>query len=134
MMLEYQIMDNYLVGSGHFAIGFLIGFVIMLLLQVSYSRNIYVQMYTPFIPFLAGLWSSIPYFFISEHEISIPWLNVFFLFNYFHYNELVIKIFGRISTVALVCGSMYIYIILRYIALVKYSRRYGWKKGRNNAR
>ncbi len=127
-------MNNILVGSGHFAIGFVVGFIIMLLLQVKYSRNIYVQMYTPFIPFITGLWAAIPYLFISEYNGGEYWLNIFFLFNYFHYNELSIKVFGSLNFVAMICGSMYIYILLRYIALVKYCRRYGWYKSNQNAK
>lgn len=126
-------MDNYLTGSGHFAIGFCIGFIVMLILLRQYKESINIQIYSPFIPFLFGIYSSIPYLFITESSSNIPWLNLFLFFHYLHHNPLVIKVFGQMYLVVVLCGAMYGYIILRYIRLVKYCRRYGWSYGVNNA-
>ena len=129
-----MLIVNYLEGSGHFAVGFCFGFLLMFFLVKKYHTYINVQMYTPFIPFIFGIWASLPYVFINELKEGQIWLNIFLFFNFMHHNELIIKIFGRIILVALICGSLYLYILLHYINLVKYCRRYGWHKEDSNAR
>jgi len=121
---------TYLVGSGHFAFGFTIGFLLMLILNRHYSKNIQVQIYSPFLPFIIGIYAALPYLFINSIETGgDSWNNIFVFYNVVHHHDLMIKIFGRLNLVAVICGSMYLYILFRYIALVKYCRRYGWKKG-----
>jgi hypothetical protein len=119
---------TYLVGSGHFAFGFSLGFLIMLATNKIYHKSINVQMYSPFLPFIIGIWAAIPYLFIYTRELDSFWINIFILYSFIHHNEMLITIFGRLYLVTLICGLMYIYMLIRYISLVKYCRRYGWNK------
>ena len=122
-------MNNYLVGSGHFAVGFTLGFIIMLIVQQKDRTNLNVQLYFPLLPFALGIWASLPYLFLSDTNSNTTWFNIFILFDLIHHNEMVIRIFGRLNFIVVICGLMYTYILLRYIRLVKYCRRYGWSKG-----
>lgn len=127
-------LKQYLLGSGHFAIGFCLGFIVMLFLNKYYHTKIKIQIYAPFIPFILGIWSALPYLFISNAEIPNSWLNIFTLYTYVHQNELFIRLFGKLHLIALICGSMYLYILLRYISLIKYCRRYGWQNDKKEGK
>ncbi len=122
-------MTNYLVGSGHFSVGFTIGFLIMLVVQYKNSTHLNTQLYFSFFPFILGIWSTLPYLFLSDTVSNPDWFNIFLFFNLIHHNELIITIFGKLNFVVIICGSIYVYILFRYIALVKYCRRYGWING-----
>lgn len=124
-------MEIYLKGSGHFAFAFLVGFLVMLVMQFSAKKNLKVQIYSPFIPFILGVWASLPYFLFGK-AYTAPWLNVFFFYDLIHTNEILAKVFARTAFVALFCGTLYTYIIFKYIALVKHCRKYGWG-GKSNA-
>jgi hypothetical protein len=104
----------------------------MVILMKIYKRRLNVQLYAPFLPFIIGLYSALPYFFLSEEKIN-TWINLFLLYEIIHTNNVVITLFGRLSFVAIICGAMYLYILLRYIELVKHCRRYGWNGGYKNA-
>jgi len=119
---------SYLAGSGHFAFGFSLGFFIMLAANIIYNKSINVQMYSPFLPFIIGMWAAIPYLFSYTRELDSFWTNIFIFYNFIHHNKLLITIFGKLYLVALICGLMYCYILVKYISLVKYCRRYGWNK------
>jgi len=125
--------SSILVGSGHFAIGFVLGFMIMFVLIKARSENIKIQLYSPFLPIIFGLWAALPYFWLDSAQQLSAWLNLFILYPVFHHNEMVVAIFGKLNLVALICGVLYSYIIIRYIRLVKYCRTYGWKEGVENA-
>jgi hypothetical protein len=119
-------MEMMLKGSGHFAIGFTLGFFIVLVLLKIYKTNLTVQLYVPFLPFILGFWAVIPMVFFSDGLERSVWLNIFILFDFASDNSLFKLLFGRLHLVAISCGGMYGYLLLRYIALVKYCRRYGW--------
>lgn len=121
-------MNDYLTGAGHFGIGFSLGFLIMILLYKVKKNNLAVQLYAAFIPFIIGFIASLPYLFLDVKS-SEPWLNFFLFYDFLHFNELAITFFGRLHLVTLLCGLMYLYILIRYIALVKHCRRFGWRKG-----
>ncbi len=123
---------EYLKGSGHFAVGFAVGFIIMLIVQLKYKHSLNVQMYAPFLPFILGIWSMLPYFFLSPHY-SASWLNIFVFYDLVHSNEYLAVLFGRIVYVAGFCGMLYSVIVIRYIRLVKHCRRYGWHNGAKHA-
>ncbi len=122
-------MVNFLVGSGHFSVGFIIGFLIMLVVLNKNSTHLNTQLYFPFFPFILGIWSSLPYLFLSDTTTNPGWFNIFLFFNLIHQNELIIKIFGKLNFVVIICGSIYTYILFHYIVLVKYCRRNGWING-----
>lgn len=124
-------MEIYLKGSGHFAFAFFIGFLVMLAMQFSAKKSLKIQVYSPFIPFILGVWAALPYFVFGK-TFSAPWLNIFFFYDLIHFNEILAKVFGRTAVVALFCGGLYTYIVLKYISLVKHCRKYGWR-GASNA-
>jgi len=120
-------VSNYLTGAGHFGIGFTLGFLIMILLYKVKKHNLAVQLHAAFVPFITGFIASLPYLFL-EVRSSDPWLNFFLFYDLLHFNELAINLFGSLHLVTLLCGLMYLYILIRYIALVKHCRRYGWRR------
>ena len=126
-------MKEYLVGSGHFAIGFCLGFIMMYGLNKKYKTFLKVQMYSSFIPFIVGVWAALPYLFVDEKLSKAAILNLFVFYDYLHQHTVAIALFGRLHLVVLICGSMYLYILLRSIRLVKYCRRYGWTEGNRHA-
>ena len=121
-------MSTYLTGAGHFGVGFTFGFLVMLALYKIKKHSLSVQLYAAFIPFSIGFIACLPYLFIGE-ETSSPWLNIFFFYDFLHFNKFAITFFGRLHLVFILCGSMYLYILMKYIALVKHCRRFGWRKG-----
>jgi len=120
-------VNDYLTGAGHFGIGFTLGFLIMLLLYKVKKHNLKVQLYAAFIPFITGFIASLPYLFLDA-ESSFLWLNLFLFYDFLHFNEVAISLFGSLHLVTFICGLMYLYILMRYIALVKHCRRYGWRR------
>jgi len=126
-------MEEVLVGSGHFGVGFTLGFIIWRIAGRQYKNSLKVQLYAPFIPFILGLYAAIPYFFLNNQDNS-TWWNIFLFYNFIHQDSFFITIYGRIHWVALICGILYCSILYHYIELVKYCRRYGWNKGTHHAR
>ena len=121
-------MQNYLIGAGHFAIGFIAGYILMHYLFNQYPEKLRVQLYAPFIPMVMGIWAAIPYpFYIGVEQLPI-WLHLFVFYPFFHHDELFIILLGRPAFVAVVCGVLYLFILLRYIRLAKHTRRYGWSE------
>ena len=119
-------MDNYLIGAGHFAIGFIAGYIWMYYLFNTYPDKLRVQLYAPFLPMIMGIWAAIPYpFFIGAEQLP-SWLYLFAFYPFFHHDELFIILLGRPAFVAVVCGILYLFILRRYIRLAKHTRRYGW--------
>jgi len=123
----------FLVGSGHFGIGFVLGYILMFMLLKTKSTHLKVQLFAPFIPFILGFWAAIPYLWTDSSIILSSWLHIFLLYPFFHHNELFILLFGKLNLVALICATLYGIIILRYIRLVKYCRAYGWPEGSADA-
>ncbi len=126
-MAEIVEIERYLVGAGHFGVGFVLGFVWMHQLFAKYRPNLNVQLYAPFLPMIVGIWAAIPYpFFMAQAELPI-WLHLFVFFPFLHTDELFIILLGRPAFVALLCGALYITILYHYIKLAKSTRRYGWQ-------
>lgn len=116
----------YLVGSGHFAFGFIIGYVWMKVQQTARQESLNAQLYLPFVPICAGIWAAMPYIFFPS-SVELPfWLNIFFLYQWAHHDQLLIILLGRPNWVVLICGGLYVLILLRYIRLCHYCRRHGW--------
>ena len=119
-------MQNYLIGAGHFAIGFIAGYILMHYLFNQYPEKLRVQLYAPFIPMVMGIWAAIPYpFYIGVEQLPI-WLHLFVFYPFFHHDELFIILLGRPAFVAMACGVLYLFILRRYIKLAKHTRKYGW--------
>ncbi len=121
-------MDGVLTGAGHFGFGFLCGSIVMAALQRLYSKKLFVQLYAPFIPFVLGLIAAAPYALLGDPAIcNLPiWSNIFLLYNSIHCHPFVVSVLGGLNKVAIICGSVYVYIVLRYISLVRHCRSHGW--------
>ena len=117
---------DYLVGSGHFAFGFIIGFVMMLLGFRLKNNSLNAQLYLPFFPFILGILAALPYLVLESETATPGWSNLFLGYAWLHTQEWAIKFLGRPNWVALICGSLYGLILLRYIWLAKKVRREGW--------
>lgn len=129
-------MDYFLTGAGHFGFGFIIGAVFWLLFIPLKRKSLFIQMYSPFLPFLFGFVAAAPYAFTYPKTCEISFLfNVFVLYSWVHCQSLAITFLGNLHLVVVICGFVYCLIVLRYISLVKRVRRHGWnqKGGRRNA-
>lgn len=118
-----------LTGAGHFGFGFSVGFILMLVLQAYKKHSLNVQIYAPFAPIFIGLFAALPYFWLGGAEqcdLAVSY-NIFLLYGKVHCSNFMHIIFGGLNKVAIITGLMYVYIIIRYIALVKHCRRYGWR-------
>lgn len=124
--------QDFLTGAGHFGFGFIGGAVLLVLLLLFLRKNLFVQMYAPFLPFVVGFVAVLPYLFVFQKTCNQPfWANVFFLYSWVHCQSFIVAYLSNLHFVALICGAIYSVIILRYIFLVKRIRRNGWyKKGR----
>lgn len=132
-MAEVMELDRYLVGAGHFAVGFIIGYVWMRSLLNKHANKLNVQLYAPFLPMVVGIWAALPYpFYMAQPDLPI-WLHLFVFFPFFHTDELFIILLGRPAFVAIVCGLLYITILYRYIRLAKHTRKYGWAQEAEDA-
>jgi hypothetical protein len=94
----------------------------------DYPNRLKVQLYTPYLPFLTGLWAVIPYpYFIGMDELPV-WLNIFLLYPVVHFDALAILLLGRPAFAALACGVVYSFILYRYVKLAKQTREFGWSE------
>jgi len=116
----------HITGAGHFCISFIIGFLLMMLLNKNFSASLKVQLYSSFLPFLVGLYGAAPYFFHNGECNTNSLYNVFIFYSLIHNNEFMVKIFSNLNATALICSVLYVLILLRYIRLVKYTSQYGW--------
>lgn len=117
----------YLTGVGHFGVGFLIGWLLMLFISFAFRKNLSVQLYTPFLPFLIGFLAVAPYVFLVRESCTFsPVINFFVFYSWIHCEE-AFRWLTNLHLVALICGGIYCLIIWRYIRLVKQVRRSGWK-------
>lgn len=120
-------METFLTGGNHFGFGFIVGSVLMLCLIKLCRKSLAVQVYAPFLPFVAGFIAALPYLFLPAEVCDVSAIyNVFILYSLVHCHPLALTLFGSLNVVALICGLIYSLIILRYIFLVKYVRRHGW--------
>ncbi|ODS23121.1 hypothetical protein AB835_10385 [Candidatus Endobugula sertula] len=72
-------MNQFLTGAGHFGFGFLIGAGFMLISMALLRKNLFIQIYSPFLPFVCGFFSSLPYVFLFQKTCELPaWSNIFF--------------------------------------------------------
>lgn len=122
-------MSDYLTGAGHFGFGFLVGYIISALMLVTMKKNLSVRLYSPFLPFFIGVLASLPYFFIDRFTCDVPsGLNIFLFYSLLHCQTLAIKFLGDIHVVVVVCGFLYVTVIMYYINFIKRVRRCGWNR------
>ena len=122
-------MSDYLTGAGHFGVGFVAGYIVFALLVLLMKKSLFVRLYSPFTPFLIGAIAAAPYFFVDRFDCTASdWLNVFFLYSILHCQPFAIKFLGDLHVVVVVCGFLYVTIIMYYIHFVKRVRRYGWNR------
>ena len=120
-------MDSFLTGGNHFGFGFMVGSILMLCWIRLCKKSLSVQLYAPFLPFVTGFIAALPYLFLLSDVCDVGAVyNIFIFYSLVHCHPLALTLFGSLNLVALICGSIYGLIILRYIFLVKYVRRYGW--------
>ncbi len=124
-------MNDFLTGAGHFGFGFIGGTIAFLLLIMSFRKNLFVQLYAPFVPFLCGLLAALPYVFVYQKTCEQPlWTNIFFFYSFAHCHDFLVSWLANLHFVGLVCGVIYGFIIIRYIWLVRRVRRGGWYRKR----
>lgn len=128
MELEYQ---SYLVGSGHFAFGFILGYIWMLYLVQIKPDSLRTRLYSPYLPIVLGIWAALTYFFYQDATHLPYWLNIFVIYPLIHHDELFIILLGRPNWVVLICGILYTSVLWRYIRLAKHVRKYGWSGEKN---
>jgi hypothetical protein len=117
----------FLTGAGHFGFGFLVGTMIFVLLICAFKRNYFLQVYSPFLPFILGLIAILPYSLLYKEQCELPvLLNVFVFYSWVHCHSLVVSFLAHLHLVVLICALIYGFIILRYIFLVRKVRRFGW--------
>jgi hypothetical protein len=121
-------VNDFLTGAGHFGFGFVVGTAILVLTILCFKKNLFVQIYAPFIPFVLGGVAALPYSFFYQKTCDITVLaNIFFFYSWAHCQSMIIAMLGNLHLVVLVCACVYGFIVLRYITLVKRVRRHGWK-------
>jgi hypothetical protein len=120
-------LSDYLTGAGHFGVGFVVGFSVFVLTLAVFKKALWVRLYGPFIPFLLGGLAVVPYFFTYQFECNQSfWLHAFFFYPFLHCEPLLVRLFGNIHVVVVVCGLLYVFILWHYIRLVKFVRRRDW--------
>lgn len=118
---------TYLTGAGHFGVGFLFGTMIALILMVLFRKRLSVQLYSPFIPFLLGVWAAIPY--TLHYSKTCDFSVIYYLFVFYpmvHCHSGIAAVLSNLYLVALICGFIYVFFLWRYIGLAKKVRRRGW--------
>jgi uncharacterized membrane protein YciS (DUF1049 family) len=124
VMIEVQVVQ----GSTHFMIGFLLGYVLFLSLLVAYSEHYKIAIYAPLIPFFAGAWFAMPYVFelggMGELQNYIgEAVNLFGAYGWLHHSSFVADYLAGLNKATVLCGLVYLLIILHYIRLIKALRR-----------
>jgi len=105
-------------------IGFVSGYLLLQALLLIRGDHFKLSVYAPLLPFAFGVWFGLPYLFelggAGELESLIgPVVNVFGAYGWLHHQALVVAYLTGLNTVALICGFIYLFIILHYIRLIK---------------
>lgn len=113
-------------GSGHFVIGYLLGFTVFVVLRhVGWKRQ-QVNLYGPFLPLVLGAWAAVPYAFemvgIDLSRFLGPLTHLFLFYPVLHENRILAAYLGNLNFSALLCGLLYIVLILHYWKMLAPSR------------
>ncbi|PCH54276.1 MAG: hypothetical protein COC22_00540 [Flavobacteriaceae bacterium] len=132
-MVDVQVVQ----GSTHFMFGFVLGYALFRLLLVACPRHDKLAIYAPFIPFIVGMWFAVPYVFelggMGGLQQYIGLLtNLFGAYDWLHHNSFVANYLTGLNKVAVVCGLIYLLIVLHYIQLIKSLRRRKARKRRGS--
>ena len=130
-MIEVQVVQ----GSTHFMIGFVLGYALFWLLLLAGSGHDKTAVYAPLIPFVVGMWFAVPYVFelggMGELQNYIgEAVNLFGAYGWLHHSTFVANYLTGLNKVAMVCGLIYVLIILHYIRLIKALRKRKTRKRR----
>ena len=116
-------------GSGHFAVGFLVGYLLFLLM-IPFVRYSKAALYIPLIPFVLGGIAAFPYLFslAGIFVSSIVESDLFFFYESLNRNREIIAIFNDLNRVVLGVALLYAGIIYYYIRLIKRFRRSSFER------
>jgi hypothetical protein len=120
-------------GIGHFTIGFLVGYLVFLVLlhisngnkQGQYYKN--VALYGPFIPFVLATVAAIPYVLqvsgLIRPEATLSTLFIFMLlYPVLERSSFLNLIFGNFYVDIIMMALIYVHLVVRYIQLIKQTR------------
>lgn len=115
-------------GSGHFAIGFIIGYFVFITIKRLFNKNWNIKIWGPLLPLILGGYASFPYFLeVNGESVGqkvIDWkMNVFLFYNFFHFNKYLIFIFNKFYISILGVSFFYCLLIIHYIKLIKILKR-----------
>ncbi len=109
-------------GSGHFAIGFMLGYFVFFILQKTKKDNWQIRIWGPFSPFIFGVLASFPYALqlVGWLDLdSMNWkLNFCVFYNILHYNKSIIAIFNNFIISLFSIAFIYFLLINHYIRLI----------------
>ena len=111
-------------GSGHFAVGFMVGYLLFLSM-IPFVRSSKTALYIPLIPFVIGFIAVFPYLLALAGIFATPIVqsDLFFFYDSLNRNQEVIAIFNDLNRVALGVALLYVGIIYYYIRMIKRLRR-----------
>ncbi len=109
-------------GSGHFSIGFMIGFLFFLIIHNIWKKK-NIAVWGPFIPFLFGIIASFPYLFVlfgeENRHLSGQLSNLFLFYDFFHHNEFAILVMNKFAVSIFSIAILYCALIIYYIRAIK---------------
>ncbi len=133
VMIEVQVVQ----GSTHFMIGFVLGYALFWLFLLARLGHDKTAIYAPLTPFFMGIWFAMPYVFELggmgelQHYIGEA-VNLFGAYGWLHHSSFVANYLTGLNKVAMLCGLIYVLIILHYIRLIKALRKRKRRKRRKS--
>ncbi len=119
-------------GSGHFALWFLIGYMIFVAWRQIRRCNDWMRIWGPFLPFIFGTIAVIPYLLqviggvTRETALTAPFL-FFFLYPITEQSVWVQHKFGSFHLNVILVGLAYLHLVHHYIDLIRHLARFSTK-------
>ena len=111
-------------GSGHFAVGFLIGYLVFWIVLRIKPGNWNLKIWGPFLPHAFGTIAAFPYSleligYLSFTEDSSWGWNLFLFYKVLHGHRFFIAIFNSFLISMATIAFIYLRLVLYYINLIK---------------
>lgn len=115
-------------GVGHFTLWFLVGLLLFWLAEAVRTRNIRIQLWGPFLPFVLASVAAVPYLLqvtgLISRESALHWgFAVFFLYPLTEQASWARTLFGHFHLDVVLLAMAYTSLVIHYIRFIKQLRQ-----------
>lgn len=115
-------------GAGHFTLWFLVGLLLFWLAKVVRPRNIRIQLWGPFLPFVLASVAAVPYLLqvtgLISREATLHWgFAVFLLYPLTEQAGWAHRLFGHFHLDVVLLAMAYTSLVIHYIRFIQQLRQ-----------